>query len=156
MYSRLRCALLVVTALSFAACTDDGGDDAEALIFPLDFANSYKEVRDCRGTIDHGFGFKIQVAVNPEAESAYVSGTYPLPVGTTLVKSLYEDDEDCTSPSGYSVMKKVRATTGQASAEDWAWQETDALGVPKAITVGKCTSCHTQCTDGRDMTCTDP
>jgi hypothetical protein len=47
-------------------------------------------------------------------------------------------------------------SSGQASAEDWAWQETDALGVPKAITVGKCTSCHTQCTDGRDMTCTDP
>lgn len=153
MFYRLPCALLALFAF---ACADDGGTEVEPLIFPLDFASTYPVVRDCRGTVDHGFGFKIAVSVNPNAQAAYVNGAYPLPVGTTLVKSLYEDDEGCTSPSGYSVMKKIRATNGEASPDDWSWQETDALGVPRAITVGKCTSCHANCTNGRDMTCTDP
>jgi hypothetical protein len=155
MHLRLSSAVI---ALTLVACADDGQDDAASLLFPLDFANSYPVVRDCRGTVDHGFGSKITVAVNPAAQSAYVEGTYPLALGTTLVKTIYDDDGSggCSTITGYAVMKKIRATTGDASADDWAWQETDAAGKPLAIVVGKCTSCHTSCTDGRDLTCTDP
>lgn len=155
---RRAAARLLVSASGVLAllvgCAEDGESSTTAsALFPLDYATRYTEVRDCRGTSDHGLGAYIRVFASAEGSAAYSAGTYPLPVGTTLVKAVYVDAA-CTDLDTISAMKK-RTSGGESSAAQWDWQETDAAGLPLASATSRCTSCHTGCKD-RDMTCTDP
>ncbi len=144
--------LLSVSLLLALGCAEEG-DPTTPPLYPVDFAATYTEVRDCRPTNDHGFGSFIRVYANPEAAAAYTAGSYPFAVGTTLVKGIYVD-ERCTELESVSAMKKVGAAENSASA--WEWQETAPSGAPLADRKKLCTSCHTSCTEGRDMACTDP
>jgi hypothetical protein len=153
----MRPAAIVVAAMFlFSACGDDGPTPppppGPAAQFPAGFEASYREVRNCRFSNEHD-GVYIMVFASPDSADAYANRQYPLPVGSILVKREHRDSS-CTDITGYTSMKKV----GTASvASDWTWQRVDKDRVVLTDeNLGRCVSCHTNCTNGRDFTCTDP
>jgi hypothetical protein len=137
---------LALAALLFAACDEEPAPMPDPF-FPADFAAVWTEVRDCRQSIDHDLHF-ILVHANDASAEAYAAGDYPLPEGTVLVKSLFQDDL-CTQPDGFASMRKAGGA--------WEWQK---LAADRTVTESgallQCSSCHASCTEGRDSTCTDP
>ena len=77
-------------------CSSPTEPDGEPLLFPSNFATMFQTVRDCRLSNAHDMHF-ISVAANVKAESLYREDHYPLPVGSILVKTLY-DAPTCTKP----------------------------------------------------------
>ncbi len=151
-------ALLAFAALA-AAAVSCGGDDRPGQppgpepFFPLDFANTYVETRDCRLSADHFPN--VRVYVNPSSATAYVDSVNPLPEGTVCVKPMYNDDS-CTVVIRYEAMRKGPPGTAPATG-DWEWQVVDASGsVTESGQIARCVSCHTLCKGPRDFTCTDP
>jgi len=146
-----RAARVVLVALvawlgvgGLSACDSDEGPSP---LFPADFEASWVEVRDCRLSIEHD-GRTIQVFANPLSAQAYVDGAYPLPDGAILVKKEHEDGF-CEELDRFTVMEKV--------AGEWHWQRVGAdRRVDTSVNRGHCVPCHAHCTDGRDLTCTDP
>ena len=129
--------------------TDDGGR-----FFPLDVKQSYVKVRNARFSTPHDGTF-IEVYANPTSSTAYANGQYPFVQGSVIVKVLHSDPE-ATRVVGYVAMRKGAPGTASSSG-DWEWQDVDATGVVKQnVLVQNCIGCHTGCTEGRDMTCTDP
>lgn len=147
----------VARALAFlpmAGCGGNGGTapPAEEPAFPADYAQSYTMVRDCRFSIPHPS--TITVHCSPEAADAYTTGTYPLPEGSVIVKTVY-NDPGCSSIRSWSVMQKREANFAPAFG-DWYWQEVNSdRVVTTSGVVQSCVGCHSMCTD-RDWTCTDP
>ena len=137
-----------------AGCpTDPSGPDP---IFPEEYEATYREVRDCRRSIEHDNMF-IRVLADPAAYEPYMTRAQPFPAGATVLKLEYADD-DCTDLDGFAVMRKEEA--GYApDLGDWHWQ-----GVTLDRTVDeeqsmRCSGCHTDCgepPDGYDFTCTVP
>lgn len=140
-----------LTIAATLACACGGDDDKEPAgepFFPRDFASTYTLVRDCRFSIEHD-GVSIRVYANDTAAQSYRDGTYPLPEGAILVKQQHTDGA-CADLVGFTAMRKL-------GADDWEWQEVDAEHAVRAKTnAARCVSCHADCTQGRDMTCTDP
>ncbi len=154
------CALavaLVAFGAWLAGCGKDSTQpepDPDPPFFPTDYEQTYTEVRDCRFSIEHD-GWNITVHANDLALDDYVNGTYPLSEGAVLVKTLHRDDQ-CNEVVGYVAMEK-KEPGFSPSSNDWAWQELDAARVAERTGVlASCISCHTSCTNGRDLTCTDP
>jgi len=126
-------------------CSSPTEPDGEPLLFPSNFATMFQTVRDCRQSNAHDMHF-ISVAANVKAESLYREGRYPLPVGSILVKTLY-DDPTCTAPVGYVAMRKDG---------NWVWQDaTTNFEVRDTGALKSCIACHSACGD-RDLTCTNP
>lgn len=147
----------IISALLLASGLGCGADEAttepiDAVFAPAEVA-SWPLVRDCRMSIEHD-AQHIVVRVQPSASDAYTNGTYPFAVGTTIVKLLY-DDGACTELSGYAVMKRLDHDVTDGGG--WLWQDADSNGsVIASGNLKRCVSCHTSCTNGRDMACTDP
>lgn len=146
--------VLVFTALG---C---GGDDGEPAFFPADYADTYREVRDCRFSIEHDL-VRIRIVASPEAAPFYLDRSAPLPVGSIVVKEEYDDgDDECQGPiERYSVMRRL--DTGSApDALDYDWQEVAAsMREEKPTDPRNCISCHTNCghaPEGHDGTCAVP
>ena len=139
-----------------AHCSDDntiGSGDPEPF-YGRDFLSTYIQVRECRFSSAHD-GHNIIVFADPDNASAYVDGSYPLPVGSVLVKVLHTDP-GCTEIAGFVSMRKGEPQSALLTG-DWSWQELDARN--KVLQEGQlpsCIGCHTGCTEGRDFTCTDP
>jgi hypothetical protein len=149
-----RCASFasVIVALGMLSGCED--EPAPAPLFPEDYAETYRLVRNCRSSIDHDLVY-IEVLVNPAAESAYVDGVYPFAPGTTLVKREHADAA-CSQRVGFTAMRRLEAGASPDGA-DWEWQELDAeRNVIETGALPQCVGCHQSCTEGRDLACTDP
>lgn len=132
----------------FALCVACDDSPSESALFPSSFEATYTRVRDCRFSIDHG-GASITVWASPEGAAAYLAGTYPLPANTVLVKKLHVDAA-CKDFDGFVAMKKDTSSA-------WVWQTLDKKGsVTGPDNPRSCITCHNDCTEGRDSTCTDP
>ena len=139
-----------------AHCSDDNGigSGGPEPFYARDFHSTYIQVRECRFSSAHD-GHNIIVFADPENAGAYVDGSYPLPVGSVLVKVLHTDP-GCTDIAGFVSMRKGEPQSALLTGE-WSWQELDARN--KVLQEGQlpsCIGCHTGCTEGRDFTCTDP
>lgn len=149
------CGFFFLLALSLAApaCSDDA--PGEEPFFDIEeVITSWPEVRNCRFSIEHD-GMNIIVHASPGAETAYTEGTYPLPEGTILVKAEY-GDSFCEELVELTAMRKLAPGTAPADG-DWEWQHVDASGkVLGSGSLTRCVMCHQGCTNGRDLTCTDP
>jgi hypothetical protein len=146
----------LIGSLVLGGCEDA---PAPAPLFPADYADSYRLVRDCRNSIEHDM-VSIEVFVDPAAETAYVDGVYPFAPGTTLVKREWRDAA-CSQPSGYTAMRRLD-DGADPERGDWAWQRLDpdfAVIQSDEIDredIDRCVACHQACSEGRDLACTDP
>jgi hypothetical protein len=157
-------ALALAAALALG-CGDDGGArpidagqaDASAPLFPADWAASFTEVRDCRGSADHLLN-RIRVVVDDAALGPYQDRATPFPDGATALKVEYGSDDCSDSPIRFTVMVKDAART---DALGWRWQDVDADRVVTEVDGASCRTCHAACTGagdavGYDFTCTEP
>jgi len=145
-------------AIAIVSCGGGGGPGpapGPERFFPLDFASTYVEVRDCRPSVDHFPN--VRVYVNPTSVTAYVDSVNPLPEGTVCVKPMY-DDASCTVLIRYEAMRKGPPGTASATG-DWEWQVVSIDGtVTESGQIPRCVNCHKldDCKRTRDYTCTDP
>ena len=152
---------LPLLALLLAACPDGGdeGDAGQEPDFPADYAASYVEVRDCRGSGDHDLN-NIRILADPAALGPYQSRSAPFPVGAVVLKEEYDfGDLTCAGPiKQWTVMRRL--PTGSAPATlDWAWQRVDVKRQVFDVDAPRCVGCHTGCgvaPDGYEGTCAVP
>lgn len=161
---------LVIGAL---ACDDDGAPSRDASVdagappvdaavadpvFPADFAARWREMRDCRFSHEHELR-NIRVLASPDAEASYaaLSPDAPYPVGATLLKIEYDDDQ-CAVPIEYTAMRKLAPGENPAGG-DWRWQR---VRVDRQVIENgapwRCINCHTvHCAPpmGYDLTCAE-
>lgn len=156
MTATLRTSLLVVGVI--AACGDDGSSGAQPL-FPVDYAASYVEVRDCRPSGDHDLK-NVRIVVDPLSVDAYQLRDRPFATGAVVLKEEHDfGDASCSDPPvGWTVM--VRLPTGSSPATlDWEWQRVDGEGTVMTQNEPRCIGCHTACgvpPDGYQGTCSIP
>jgi hypothetical protein len=124
------------------ACGTDPKPEPEA-IYPADYATTYREVRNCRQSIDHDIMF-VRILAAPEAFEAYDGRLKPFVAGDLIVKEQYdEDDPNCEGPiASITAMRKL--DEGAAPDEgDWEWQKTDANGkTDTEYNLARCSGCH--------------
>jgi hypothetical protein len=151
--------LLALLPAFLGGCSDDGGGQPDAAGPPLPFfdvatVKTWPEVRNCRFSIEHD-GVQIAVYASPAAATAYTEGTYPFAEGTVIVKAEHDDDA-CAELVGFTAMRKLAPGTAPMNG-DWEWQRVDPSGeVVESALIPVCVSCHSDCTNDRDFTCTDP
>ncbi len=128
-------------------------------LLPMDYLDTYVEVRDCRQSGDHDLN-NVRVLADPAALQPYMDHASPFPVGATIVKEQYDfGDSDCTGPIvRFTVMQRLEE--GSAPLDiDWAWQSLEPdFRVIDDPEPWRCPDCHRGCdTEGAYMgTCTDP
>jgi cytochrome P460 len=157
-----RALLAILIGRVLAACGgDDGGSDAgDPAVFPDDYAATYREVRNCRFSLDHDLRY-MRVLAAPDALTPYTGRTAPFPTGAIVLKEEHgENDTTCSGPIvRYTVMQKL--DTGSSTGTlDWFWQDVGAnrRTVPTS-NVARCPACHTGCgqpPEGYAGTCTVP
>lgn len=157
----MQALVLGLGGLAAGACpSDDVGDDGGvAPDFPEGYAESYVEVRSCRGSGDHDL-HNIRILVDPAAHEAYEGRAVPFPEGAVVLKEEYDfGDVDCSGELlQWTVMRKL----AEGSAPDtlgWAWQEVDAARRVVEEDAPRCIGCHQGCgvaPDGYDWTCAIP
>lgn len=139
------------------ACSDDG--KADVALFPVDYAATYQQVRNCRMSLEHGF-VPIRVLASPDALAPYRDRAAPFPEGSIVLKEEFAtNDSACAGkPMRFTVMQKL--PTGAATeALDWTWQEVDADRASTGKDLQRCIACHTDCgkpPEGYQGTCTVP
>jgi len=153
-----RALLAVLAACALLACSDDDKGEDVAL-FPVDYAQTYQQVRNCRMSLEHGF-IPIRVLAAPDALAAYQGRNAPFPEGAIVIKEEYQGgDSTCSGPPmRFTVMKKL-ATGSAPEALDWTWQEVDSDRASTGKDLMRCIGCHTDCgkpPEGFDGTCTVP
>jgi hypothetical protein len=152
----------LVSILILGGCGGGGGGQEDAPgpppVFPADYLSTYQEVRNCRGSIEHG-AVRIRVLASPDAVTPYVDRAAPFPVGAILLKEERDDsDLDCTGPIvNFTVMQQLAAGTDPVNL-DWTWQEVDPQLHVRATDIKRCSQCHASCVppDGYEHTCTVP
>ena len=122
-------------------------------MFPADYDATYREVRNCRRSIDHDNMF-IRVLADPVAYQPYLDRTAPLPVGSIVLKEEYAD-ETCTDLARFAVMRKENEGFDALSG-DWYFQQVNLRREVIDDHNERCYRCHTSCPTGFDSTCTDP
>jgi hypothetical protein len=147
--------LSVLALLVVAGC---GGDDA-APVFPEDYASTYVEVRDCRGSGDHDL-HNIRVLADPAALAPYRDRDAPFPEGAIVLKEEHDfDDVDCSrAPIGWTVMQRLAPGASEATL-GWRWQDVDADREVISEDDPRCVNCHVECgvpPDGYEGTCAIP
>jgi hypothetical protein len=149
-----RAALLVAfVGLVAAGCP---GEEASPL-FPEDYASTYVEVRDCRGSGDHDLN-NIRVLADPAALVPYRDRLDAFPEGAVVLKEEHGfEDVDCTgTPVGWTVM--VRRASGSDETLGWQWQKVDADRGVVSEDDSRCVNCHSECVppDGYEFSCAIP
>jgi hypothetical protein len=152
--------LFVGIAMSFVGC---GGEDppppTDNAPFPLNYRDTYTEVRNCRSSGDHDLN-KIRILADPPSLEPYMTRTMPFPVDSIVIKEEYEfADNDCTGPiKQWTIMKRL--PTGSASSMlDWHWYKVDKERTIVTENEPRCIGCHTACgnpPDGYEGTCAIP
>jgi hypothetical protein len=138
--------VIALCALLGTACTGAPDDEATpsekpAPVFPSDVA-TWQEGRPCGFTHEHDLRY-IRVVTDEAAEVPYqaLDAQYPYPVGATLVKLEY-DDEDCTTLLGYTAMQKQQSGYSK-TGHDWRWQRVDKdRTVIEDGEIDVCITCH--------------
>src|SRR5688572_3677306 len=128
-------------------------------MFPADYELTYREVRNCRRSIDHDL-HHIRVLADPAAYEPYMGRTMPFPVGAILLKVEY-DDELCTESDlvRWSVMRKEEPGFGGPDYVDWYFQRVNLRREVISDNEERCTRCHSECVtlpDSYDGTCAIP
>lgn len=152
-----RITLLALLGLVAGGCEDPAPVDEP--LFPVDYAQSYVEVRDCRGSGDHDLN-NIRILAGPTALEPYQSRSEPFPVGALLLKEEYDfGDVDCSGPIvQWTVMQRV-AEGSAPDLLDWNWQRVDSERAVVDVDGPRCVNCHTGCgaaPDGYQGTCALP
>lgn len=155
--------LALVAGLTLLACPgDDGeGDEGSAAepLFPEDYAQSYAEVRDCRGSGDHNLN-NIRILASPDAFVPYDGRAEPFPEGAVVLKEEYDfGDLNCEGPiKRWTVMVRLAEGSSEDTL-DWAWQDLDADRRVVSEDAPACIGCHQGCgvaPDGYEWTCAMP
>lgn len=143
----------------FGCPGDDGDDGGPPPDFPADYAVSYVEVRNCRGSGDHDL-HNIRILADPAALAPYQGRTEAFPEGAVVLKEEYDFGD--TTCSGEILQWTVMRKLAEGSAPDmlgWAWQEVDAERRVVSEDEPRCIGCHQGCgmaPDGYDWTCAMP
>lgn len=144
-----RFALLLPFAIAAGACGDDGGGETP-VPFPVEYADTYVEVRDCRRSGDHDLHY-IRILTDPSGAAAYADRDQPFPEGSVVLKEEYDfGDETC---SGEVVLWTVMERLPEGSSPDtldWVWTEVDAERKVVTVDEPRCIGCHELCTDEVD------
>lgn len=156
MSTLARRALLVGALSGAAAC---GADDAAVEpVFRADYAATYREVRNCRFSLEHDL-MHVRVLASPEAFTPYSGRVEAFPPGAVVLKEQYGmDDTDCTGPIVTTTVMQKLDLGSMPTDLDWTWQEVTPAhhALP---TTPKCVQCHKDCgkaPDGYDGTCEVP
>ncbi len=160
--SAFRGAIAAFAALNLVSCGDDSTSPPptpEQPAFPADYLTSFTEVRNLRASSGHdGSNINtqaIRVHCTPSSADEYANAIYPLPAGTTLVKTQYADPAG-TVVIGYTVMVKQPAGTA-ATLGDWFWQDVASDRTVLTTPQNECFECHSTNGDcSVDLTCTLP
>lgn len=151
---QLGAVAVFVAVAGGTSCGENDSTENEPPLWPADFDTLWPEVRDCRLSPAAHDGFYIRVFADPDAEVAYVDGTYPFAEGTRIVKAGY-DDEQCIKMLHVWTMEKL-AAGADPELNDWRWQRTDAEGKVSSVTPARsCAGCHDACA-ANDFTCAEP
>jgi hypothetical protein len=149
------CLLLVVAAVGGCGAPEPEANATAA--FPVDYADSYVEVRGCRKSADHELEH-IRVLADPAALEPYRNRRGEFPDGAVVLKEQYEaSDATCSGPiSQWTVMQKDGSTRDRLG---WSWQRVDADRQVVETNTPSCVNCHSACTGsdlGYDGTCAEP
>lgn len=141
---RLR-GLQIIALTAFAAGCPDEGEPVDEPSFPEDYAASYTEVRNCRGSGDHDL-HNIRILVDAAGLAAYQDRMEPFPEGSIVLKEEYEfSDADCEGDIvRWTVMTRLVEGTAPETL-DWAWEDVDADRVVVSRDLDRCIGCHTGC-----------
>ena len=157
----LICSLLGLALLS-ACPSDDTQEEGEGGVepdFPADYAGSYVEVRNCRGSGDHDLN-NIRILASPSALEPYQNRAAPFPVDAVVLKEEYDfGDLTCEGPiKQWTVMRRLPDDSSPDTL-DWAWQRVDLDRNVVDQDASRCIGCHTACgmpPDGYEWTCALP
>ncbi len=143
--------------LALAACgkgptKEENGPEP---VFAADYLETFTEVRDCRFSSSHPG--MIRVLVNDIGAAAYLAGENPLPVGTVVVKEVF-DGTTCGDYGELGMWAAMRKEASGFDPEDGDWHWQDVLperSVPND-TKTRCIACHSrdECAP-RDFMCTE-
>jgi hypothetical protein len=126
------------------------------VVFPEDYDATYREVRDCRRSIDHDIRY-VRVLADPAAYEPYVGRTLPFPVGAVVLKLEYID-EGCTDLDRFSVMRREEPGFGGPEYMDWYFQRVNLRREVIVDNEERCTRCHSECVlvmGGYEGTCAE-
>jgi hypothetical protein len=161
MGATLRILPLTLALLAMSGCpADDGQDDGGVEPdFPADYEDSYVEVRNCRGSVDHNLN-NIRILASPSALEPYQARLEPFPVDAVVLKEEYEfDDPTCQGPiKQWTVMRRL-PDGSSTDTLDWAWQRVDLQRNVIEEDTPSCIGCHQGCgvePDGYEWTCAVP
>ncbi len=133
---------LSVLLFGIAGCEVEVDPNA---FFPQDYETSFAQLGECRVSSTHSDPY-YKFHISPEGKDAFNAGM-PVPEGTVLVKTQY-DDKDCTTFSRWTVMKK-REAGFEPMFFDWEWQSVDGEGqIAEQGKISYCKSCHMPCPNG--------
>lgn len=157
----MRRVLILTLGLATACPGDDdgGGSDGPEPLFPDDYAASYTEVRNCRGSGDHDLN-NIRILVDPSGLAPYENRTDPFPVGAIVLKEEYDfGDIACAGEVvQWTVMQRLPAGSSPSTL-DWTWQKVDPDRIVLTEDEPRCIGCHQGCgvePDGYAGTCAMP
>jgi hypothetical protein len=146
-------ALLGVLSLAASACS---GDSSPAPLFPADYADTYRQVRDCRHSIEHDVS-SIRVLADLAAFEPYMNRDADFPEGAVVLKEEYAwEDVTCSGPLLRWTVSARLAAGSAPEALDWAWQKLNTSRKVVSADEPRCILCHTKCgvpPDGYEGTC---
>jgi hypothetical protein len=152
---------LTLAMLAMSGCpADDGQEDSgPEPDFPADYASSYEEVRNCRGSGDHDLN-NIRILASPSALAPYQDRLVPFPVDAVVLKEEYDfGDLTCEGPiKQWTVMRRLPDGSSPDTL-DWAWQRVDLERNVVDEDAARCINCHSSCglePDGYEWTCAMP
>jgi hypothetical protein len=153
----MRAAAIAIVLI--AGCPGDDPGDGPEPFFPDDYASSYTQVRDCRGSGDHDL-HNIRILADAAARVAYDGRTESFPEGAVVLKEEYDfADVACEGEIlQWTVMQRLAAGSSSETI-DWAWQQVDADRRVADEDPPRCISCHQGCgvpPDGYEGTCAIP
>ena len=137
-----------LAAIAIVAATVMGCGEVEIdpnAYFPQDYKTSFAQLGACRKSGTHSNPHFL-LHITSSSQEAFNAGM-PLPEGTVVVKSQYNDDA-CTDLATWTAMKK-REAGFDAANNDWEWQNVNGDGeIVEQGKVGYCASCHAGCPGG--------
>lgn len=139
----LSCLLGVLVALT-SACGDDE-PTGPTPAFPVDYAQSYVEVRDCRFSGEHELS-PVRVFADPGSAGAYSNRDQDLAEGAVIVKAEYDfSDPDCEGEVQRWTVMLRDAERSSPDTLDWYWQDVDERRNVVSENDSRCVGCHTGC-----------
>ena len=156
-------ALIILSSL-WATCSNspmksdaENSGSSNSVVQPIfadDYLETFIEVRDCRFSSSHPG--MVRVLVNDIGADFYLNKANPLPVGTIVVKEIFDGTtcDDYSELGKWAVMRKEAAGFDSLHG-NWIWQE--LLSDRSVLTDSKmnCIGCHRrdECVS-RDYMCT--